>query len=74
MRTLFFGTQLLEGAGCSFRPITKDISIEDCDHAFNLLDVAYDNSTLPERPDENKFRDLLYDLRMKEIKDDNRIM
>ncbi len=71
VRTLWFGHTLLTGGGVYFAPVMKDVTEADCQHEFDLLEVAYETKKVKEKPDPIPFDDFLFRIRMKEILDNN---
>lgn len=72
IRTLWFGHALLTGGGVYFSPVTQDVTEADCQHEFELLDVAYETKKVgKEKPDPAPFDDFLFRIRMKEILDNH---
>lgn len=66
MRAVQFATRILEGGTPEFKPVFG-ATFDDCVKALDDLKTAYDNSNLPERPDEAPYREWLYNLRMNEL-------
>ncbi len=74
MRTCAFGCSLLEDGELVFNPVedpkpgaSRTVSEEarmEAEYELHLLDEAYKNSPLPERPDEKRFRSFLLDVRI----------
>jgi len=65
LRTLNFGTTLLKEGVVEFTTVTHDIEIPELDEAFKTLDLAYENSVLPDKPlHEDKMIDWLLSVRM----------
>ena len=62
MRTLNFGINILNGDGAVFDKV-DDVSLDDIKRGFSELEEAYKNSKLPEKPNEDVFREWLYKLR-----------
>jgi len=69
VRTLWFGHALLTGGGIYFAPVKQDITEGDCQHEFELLDIAYNSKKVTEIPDPKPFEDFLFMLRVTEILD-----
>ncbi len=65
-RTLLFGINILEGKGFIFTPVEKQTP-EDVKKLMKQLDEAKEASTLPERVDEEPFRDYLFNIRMRQL-------
>jgi hypothetical protein len=67
-RTALFGVGLLTSWEFNFKPcatiVNLDISREEVDRCIDMLDVAYEESNLPEKPNEKPFRDFLYRVRV----------
>lgn len=69
-RTIQFGINLLKTGKFEFKPVLYDISEGEVRAAFDELNEAYENSKLPEAPDENAFRNFLFVFRMKNMFDE----
>jgi hypothetical protein len=66
-RTINFGIKLLlEGKIC-FAPALGKPGAEEVTEKMRQLEEAYESSPLPDRPDENAFREFLLRLRMEEM-------
>lgn len=61
-RTLNFAIKILRTGVIEFTPASK-ASKDDLDNMFYELELAYMESTLPEKPSEKPFRDWLYTVR-----------
>jgi hypothetical protein len=67
LRTINFGILLLlEGRIC-FAPVLHNPKAEEVMGKLCQLDEAYEASRLPDRPDEDAFREFLLRLRMEEM-------
>lgn len=66
-RTCEFGQTLLLANKIKFKPVEGEISISDVEWILKELKISYENSPLPERPDEKPFRDFLFKIRMDEL-------
>ena len=64
-RTLHFGIVILKTRLFEFRPIGKVITPKELDDMKEELNLAYDESELPESPDEEPFREFLENVRIK---------
>jgi len=69
-RTIQFGMNLLKTGKFEFKPVLYDISEGEVRAAFDELNEAYENSKLPEAPDEKAFRNFLFVFRMKNMFDE----
>lgn len=69
LRTINFGIRLLREGQISFEPVLHDPAEEELKDAMNQLDEAYLNSSLPDLPDEDRFRDFLLRQRLEEMKE-----
>lgn len=58
LRTINFGIGLLMGK-IRFYPVTANVSPDEIELAIDVLERAYEESNLPETPDEEPFRDYL---------------
>ena len=67
LRTINFGIKLLSEARICFAPVLHAPSSEEVMERMEQLDEAYLKSPLPDRPDEEAFRELLLKLRMEEM-------
>jgi predicted nucleotidyltransferase len=67
VRTLRFGTGILEGKGFQFGPVA-DMKPDDVQKAIGELEAANENSSLPDSPpNEDEFREFLLGLRLREL-------
>jgi hypothetical protein len=66
-RTLVFGSNMLEGKGLKFEPVFGDVTPKRIGEEFRRLELAKENSLLPEEVNDKEFRDFLFRLRMDEI-------
>lgn len=67
MRTINLGITLMNTGRVEFKPV-YNTDEKDVLAGLIALDVAYSNSELTDKPDEQPFRDYLFDLRIKELK------
>ena len=67
LRTIMFGINMFKYGDIKFVPVTFEVTKEDVDLALIELEESHTKSTLPNVPNEQKFRDYLYALRRKEI-------
>ena len=67
LRTINFGIKLLSEGGICFSPVLHAPSAEEVMERMEQLDEAYLKSPLPDRPDEEDFREFLLKLRMEEM-------
>ena len=67
LRTINFGIKLLSEARICFAPVLHAPSAEEVMERMEQLDEAYLKSPLPDRPDEEDFREFLLKLRMEEM-------
>ena len=68
LRTLNFGITLLKEGVVEFTTVTHDVEIPELDKAFKMLDLAYENSVLPEEPlHKDKMIDWLLSVRMQNL-------
>jgi len=70
LRTINFGIRLLREARISFEPVVHDPAEEEVKEGMNRLDEAYLNSSLPDLPDENRFRDFLLRQRLEQMNEE----
>ncbi|HWQ21048.1 MAG TPA: hypothetical protein VN455_14810 [Methanotrichaceae archaeon] len=70
MRTIAFGLKMLNNRRLAFFPAWQDVTPEEVQMAMSELDEAYMKSRLPDSPDEEPFRDFLYNLRMQDLASD----
>lgn len=66
VRTLYFGINLLNLKRFIFEPIVKATPI-DIREGLAFLDEAYEDSKLPEKPNENPYHDWLLALRLSDL-------
>ncbi|MEI6104041.1 MAG: nucleotidyltransferase domain-containing protein [Methanothrix sp.] len=66
-RTLNFGIKLLLGGKICFAPALGTPGAEEVTEKMCQLEEAYEASPLPDRPDEDAFREFLLRLRMEEM-------
>jgi predicted nucleotidyltransferase len=67
-RTCEFGQMLLLAKEIKFKPApVEEVTVSDVEWILNALDYTYNESPLPERPDEKPFRDFLFDIRIDEL-------
>lgn len=66
LRVVDCAVRVLEGKPYTFEPVV-DPTFEKCVESLETLKRAYENSTLPERPDEQVYRDYLFDLRIRHL-------
>lgn len=71
MRTIEFGIRLLSEGRICFSPANGDPGAEKVWEGMRRLEEAYEASPLPDRPDEDVFRDFLLRLRLKEMQGEN---
>jgi len=67
LRTINFGIKLLTEGRICFAPVSGTPGAEEVTKAMRQLDEAYKASRLPDRPDEDAFREFLLRLRMEEM-------
>ena len=67
LRTMNFGIKLLSEGRICFAPALCTPGAEEVIEKMRRLEAAYEASPLPDRPDEDAFRDLLLRLRMEEM-------
>jgi len=67
LRVLKFGQRLLREGKVVFEPVVGGTS-KMIEEELKNLEVAYKNSELPEKPNEEPFREWLYNLRLYELK------
>ena len=67
LRTLNFGVTLFDTGKIVFAPVTHVVGQTEILERFDDLSDAYERTTLPERPNEQEFRNFLYDLRVWEL-------
>ena len=67
-RVLEFGIRILEGKGYQFLP-TNYSQRSDIDKILHDLEIAHENSSLPEKPDPEPFEAFLLNLRMKNLQE-----
>ena len=63
LRGLNFGMRILDGRGIKFEKVENG-SEEDIVEAILMLDESFNNSKLSDKPDEEPFRDWLYQVRI----------
>lgn len=63
LRSILFGINLFTTGTLKYLPIQHETTQEEVKAAFLRLDDAYAHSTLPEKPDEQRFRTFLYEVR-----------
>jgi predicted nucleotidyltransferase len=66
IRTLFFGINILKHNKIIFQPNTNGTT-EKYFETLELLKESFENSSLPEEPEEKPFRDFLLNLRLKQL-------
>jgi predicted nucleotidyltransferase len=67
-RTCVFGQMLLLAKKIQFKSAPlEEVTVSDVEWILNGLEYAYNESTLPERPDEKPFRDFLFNIRIDEL-------
>lgn len=64
LRTINFGINLLASGRICFDPVLHTPGKDEVMEALARLDEAYEKSSLPDRPDEDAFRDFLFRLRL----------
>ena len=64
LRTLAFGIELLNTGRLKYLPIQYNVMDAEIAAAFLTLDNAYASSKLPEKPNEQVFRQFLYEIRI----------
>lgn len=69
LRVLRFGKRILNGEGIAFEKVENGTR-KKIEEAMIVLDEAFDNSLLPDKPDEKPFRDWLYQVRLDEWRDE----
>jgi predicted nucleotidyltransferase len=67
LRTINFGIKLLSEARICFTPVLHAPSAGEVMVRMEQLEDAYQNSPLPDRPDEEAFREFLLRLRLEEM-------
>ena len=67
LRVLRFGQRLLRENQIVFEPVAGGTP-EIVEEELKILEIAYKNSKLPEKPNEEEFREWLYNLRIHELK------
>jgi hypothetical protein len=67
MRTINFGIKLLSEGKICFVPVLHTPGAGEVMEKQQRLDEAYETSRLPNRPDEDAFRELLLRLRMEDL-------
>ena len=67
LRTVNFGIKLLLAGKICFTPVLHTPKAEEVMEKMQQLDEAYASSLLPDRPDEDAFRELLLRLRMEDL-------
>ncbi len=65
LRVLQFGITLLNTGKFEFKPFSGGVDYE-IEEWIEILDDAYSKSTLPDKPDEEPFRQCLFDVRIAE--------
>jgi len=70
MRTITFGLEMLNNGRLAFLPACQEVTFKEVQRAMLQLDEAYMESRLPDRPDEEPFRNYLYHLRMQDLTSD----
>ena len=68
LRTIEFGIRLLSEGRICFSPANGEPDAEKVWEGMRRLEEAYESSPLPDRPDEDVFRDFLLRLRLEEMK------
>ena len=66
LRTVKFGIRILEKGEIKYKRVSGSPGPEDIKNAIAELENAYENSNLPETPNEELFYDFLYEIRIKE--------
>jgi len=66
MRVVRCAIRVLDGKPYTFEPVSG-VAFEDCVGALDELKAAYEASTLPERPDEEPYREWLLNLRLSRL-------
>jgi hypothetical protein len=67
LRTINFGIKLLSEGRICFAPVLRTPGAEEVMEKMHRLDEAYVASPLPDRPDEDAFREFLLRLRLEEM-------
>jgi hypothetical protein len=67
LRTINFGIKLLLESKIRFAPVLRTPGAEEVMEKLQRLDEAYDSSLLPDRPEEDVFRDFLMRLRLEDM-------
>ena len=67
LRTINFGIKLLSEGRICFAPVLRTPGAEEVMEKMRQLEEAYEASPLPDRPDEDAFREFLLRLRMEEM-------
>ncbi len=67
LRTLMFGINMFELGEVLFTPVRIEVTKNDIDIAFNRLNEAFNNTKLISSPNEQVFKDYLYNLRISNI-------
>ena len=65
LRGLKFGMRIMDGRGIKFEKVENGTE-EDIGKAILMLDESFNNSKLSDKPDEEPFRDWLYQVRINE--------
>ena len=69
LRTINFGIKLLTEGRIVFAPVLHTPGAEEVREKMSELDYAYEASSLPDRPDEEVFREFLLRLRLEGVQD-----
>ncbi len=67
LRTINFGIKLLSEGKICFTPVLHTLGAEEVMERLQRLDDAYTSSHLPDRPDEDAFREFLLRLRLDDL-------
>ena len=67
IRYLDFGIDLLSNKELNYKKV-KDGNVKEVKEKIDMLDEAFEESTLPEKVDEEPFRDYLYRIRLEDLK------
>jgi len=65
VRTIKFGINILEGNQPTYEPVTEELDNIKVGEYMEKLDEAYENTEVPEKPDEELYREFLENVRRK---------
>jgi len=68
LRTINFGIELLTNGRLCFAPVSHIPEADEVAEKMRLLTQAYESSPLPDKPDEEVFREFLQRLRLEDLK------